>query len=248
MLELDHVSKNYEAKDKSIRVVQNLSLVAEDGKFIALVGPSGCGKTTLLKMIAGLIEPTSGTILVDNKLVTGPGSDRGMIFQDFTLFPWLKVRDNIAFGLDMKKISKKDRKKTIDHYLKVTGLVDFVDFYPKDLSGGMQQKVAIARTLATNPKILLMDEPFASLDSHTRSKMQEFLTDLWEKEKKTVVFVTHDVSEAIFLADTVHVLSSRPTTIKKTFEIPFPRPRKHDLKHEKEFFELTSKIAKELEY
>jgi len=239
MLELNNVSKTYETDEKTIKVIRDLSLVAKDTQFIALVGPSGCGKTTLLKIIAGLVEPDSGHITIDGEPVAGPSADRGMIFQDFTLFPWLTVEDNIGFGLDLKGVSRNERRKAVDHYLKVIGLTDFADFYPKDLSGGMQQKVAIARTLANNPKILLMDEPFASLDAHTRSQMQEFLTHLWENEKKTVVFVTHDVSEAVFLADTVHVLSLRPTTIRQTFEVPFSRPRKHNLKHKKEFFEFV---------
>lgn len=247
MLDLKHVSKKYQTNGKVVEVTKDLSFEIEDAKFVAFVGPTGCGKTTLLKIIAGLVEPSSGNILVDGEEVIGPGADRGMIFQDFTLFPWLPVRDNIGFGLNLRGVSEDEKKKKVEHYLKITGLVDFANFYPKDLSGGMQQRVAIARTLANDPKILLMDEPFAALDAHTRSKMQNFLTDLWEKEKKTVVFVTHDVSEAVFLADKVYVLSKRPMEIKKVFDVPFPRRRVHELKHDPNFFAFCSKIAKELD-
>ena len=247
MLELKHVSKKYQTNGKVVDVIKDLSFEIEDATFVAFVGPTGCGKTTLLKVIAGLVEPTSGEILMNGNEVIGPGADRGMIFQDFTLFPWLTVKDNIGFGLDIRGVNETEKNKKIEHYLKTTGLTDFADFYPKDLSGGMQQRVAIARTLANDPKILLMDEPFAALDAHTRSQMQDFLTSLWENEKKTVVFVTHDVSEAAFLADKICVLSKIPMKIKKVFDVPFPRRRLHELKHDPNFFTFCSKIAKELE-
>lgn len=246
MLELKHVAKKYQTNGKVVDVIKDLSFETQDATFVAFVGPTGCGKTTLLKIIAGLIEPSGGDVLVDADKMIGPGADRGMIFQDFTLFPWLTVRDNIGFGLNVRGVSQSEKNKKVEHYLKITGLMDFADFYPKDLSGGMQQRVAIARTLANDPKILLMDEPFAALDAHTRSQMQDFLIDLWEREKKTVIFVTHDVSEAAFLADKIYVLSKRPTKIKKVFDVPFARPRTHELKHDQNFFAFCSKIAKEL--
>lgn len=247
MLELKHVAKKYQTSGKIVDVIKDLSFETQDATFVAFVGPTGCGKTTLLKIIAGLIEPSNGDVLVDGDKTTGPGADRGMIFQDFTLFPWLTVRDNIGFGLDLRGTRQSEKNKKVEYYLKITGLTDFADFYPKDLSGGMQQRVAIARTLANDPKILLMDEPFAALDARTRSQMQDFLIDLWERDKKTVIFVTHDVSEAAFLADKICVLSKRPMKIRKTFDVPFARRRTHELKHNPDFFAFCSKVSKELE-
>ena len=247
MLELRNVSKSYTHNAKEVVVVKNLTLSVPEQEFIALVGPSGCGKTTLLKIIAGLVPASGGEILLEGKNILNPGKDRGVVFQQFTLFSWLTVRKNISFGLDLQEIESKKKTKIVNHYLNITGLKEFAEFYPKNLSGGMQQRVAIARTLANNPKILLMDEPFGSLDSQTRSQMQEFLTDLWEAEHQTILFVTHDVGEAVFLADTVYVLSKRPTEIQKVFTVPFSRPRVHTLKRTKEFFEFENKIAQELE-
>lgn len=247
MLQVKNLSKTYDNNGKSTEVIKDLSFGIGDKQFIAIVGSSGCGKTTILKIIAGLLESTNGKILLDNKVVSEPGQDRGMIFQNFSLFPWLTVKNNIGFGLDVRNIDQKEKDKIIEHYLRVTDLTDFADFYPKSLSGGMQQRVAIARTLASNPKILLMDEPFGSLDSQTRSAMQEFLTKLWESEQKTILFVTHDVEEAIFLADKVILLTTRPTKIKKEYNINFQRPRLHDLKFSEEFFKLEREITKDLE-
>lgn len=247
MLELKNISKVYTNEGQKVEAIKDLDLVIKEREFIAMVGPSGCGKTTFLKIIAGLIEASEGEVILDGKKVVGPGKDRGLVFQNFTLFPWLTVKENIEFGLNLQNIDSKKKEETVNHYLNITGLKDFAHFYPKNLSGGMQQRVAIARTLANNPKILLMDEPFGSLDSQTRSQMQEFLTKLWEAEHKTILFITHDVGEAVFLADKVYVLGKRPMQIKNVFDVPFPRSRKHDLKHSTEFFEFENKIAKELE-
>ncbi len=247
MLEVKNLSKAYEVNGRRVEAINNLSLSVPDKQFVALVGPSGCGKTTFLKIAAGLLEPTSGEVLLDDKKIVGPGQDRGMIFQSFTLFPWLTVRENIGFGATLREGNREEKNKVVKHYLRVTGLTEFADFYPKDLSGGMQQRAAIGRTVANNPRVLLMDEPFGSLDAQTRSQMQEFLTQLWESDHKTIVFVTHDVSEAIFLADKIYVLSKRPMTIKKLYDVPFPRPRAHTIKHAQEFFEFASKVAKDLE-
>lgn len=247
MLEIKNISKTYTDNRQRVEVIHNLNLSVSDREFIALVGPSGCGKTTLLKIVAGLILASAGEIILDNEKIVGPGKDRGLVFQSFTLFPWLTVRENISFGLNLQRLSNEKITTVVDHYLITTGLQDFADFYPKNLSGGMQQRVAIARMLANNPRILLMDEPFGSLDSQTRSQMQEFLTKLWEAEHKTILFITHDVEEAIFLANTVHVLSKRPMRIKKSFKISFPRPRVHSLKYTKEFFDFEKSIAQELE-
>lgn len=247
MLQIKSLSKTYEELKKSIEVIRNLNINIKEKEFVVFVGPSGCGKTTLLKCVAGLIRPTKGEINLNNKNITKPDKDIGIVFQDFSLFPWLTVRENIEFGLKLKNLSKKKIDKVVDYYLEITGLKNFAGVYPKSLSGGMKQRVAIARTLANNPKIILMDEPFGSLDNLTRNKMQEFLTELWEKEDKTIIFVTHDVEEAIFLADKVHVLSKRPMTFIKTFKIPFKRLRKHGLKQTKQFFDLRNKISNLLE-
>ena len=247
MLEITNISKTYDNDGKRTEAVKDFSLSLNEHKFIGLVGPSGCGKTTLLKIIAGLIPASSGHVILDGQIILSPGKDRGLVFQQFTLFPWLTVKENISFGLDLQKLESKKKTEIVNHYLGVTGLQDFAEFYPKDMSGGMQQRVAIARTLANNPKILLMDEPFGSLDSQTRSQMQELLTKLWETEHKTILFITHDVGEAAFLADVVYVLSKRPMEIKNKFDIPFARPRIRTLKNTKEFFEFENKIAQELE-
>ncbi len=247
MLELKNVGKIYETNGKQLEAIKDLNFSVQLEEFAAIVGPSGCGKTTLIKLIAGLIPASHGSVVLDGNIVKNPGKDRGVVFQNFTLFPWLTVAENITFGLDIQRMNAKKKAAVATHYLGKTGSAEFVDFYPNNLSGGMQQRVAIARTLANEPKILLMDEPFGSLDAQTRMQMQEFLTKLWEAERKTIIFVTHDVGEAVFLADTVHVLSKRPTTIKKTFKVPFPRPRTHTLKQTKAFFEFEAKIAEALE-
>lgn len=247
MLELKNVSKIFTDNHRQVEAIKNLNLSVGIGEFIAMVGPSGGGKTTLLKIIAGLTPASSGEAILDGEKILHPGKDRGLIFQSFSLFPWLTVRENIFFGLNLQKIGSNRKVEVVDHYLNVTGLKDFADFYPKNLSGGMQQRVAIARTLANGPKILLMDEPFGSLDSQTRSQMQEFLTKLWEAEHKTIMFITHDVGEAIFLSDTVYVLTRRPMEIKNAFSVPFARPRLHSLKNTKKFFDFENKIAQELE-
>lgn len=247
MLKIKNIYKIYNDGRQQIEAVNNLSFKVEDKQFVALVGPSGCGKTTFLKIIAGLLEPSSGEVVLEGKKILGPSKERGLIFQNFNLFPWLTVRQNISFGLDLQKLDNWKKKEIVDRYLRITGLKDFADFYPKDLSGGMQQRVAIARTLANNPKIILMDEPFGSLDSQTRSQMQEFLINLWETERKTIMFVTHNVSEAIFLADKIYVLTKRPMRIKKIFKVPFPRSRTRALKRTKDFFVFESKITQELD-
>jgi NitT/TauT family transport system ATP-binding protein len=246
MLELKQLSKTYNDTGKKVVAFENISFNVNEGEFIALLGPSGCGKSTLLKILAGLTRPDSGKVLIDGKEVTAPGQERGIVFQSFNLFPWLSVKENIAFPLKLREQDAKTIEHTVLGYLKATGLENFSHVFPKNLSGGMQQRVAIARTLASDPKILLMDEPFGSLDSQTRSQMQEFLTELWQKNKKTIVFVTHDIREALFLADKIYVLSPRPMTIKQIVDVPFARPRNHNLKREKEFFEKEMEIEEML--
>lgn len=247
MLQIRNLSKTFNNAVEEIAVIRDVSFEIGDNQFVAIVGPSGCGKTTILKIISGLLEATDGKVVFDNLIVSGPGRDRGLVFQNFNLFPWLTVKDNIKFGLDVNNVDPKEKDKIIKHYLQVTNLVDFADFYPKNLSGGMQQRVAIARTIANSPKILLMDEPFGSLDSQTRSSMQEFLTKLWESEPKTILFVTHDVEEAIFLANKVILLTKRPAKIIKEYHINFQRPRNRNLKFSEQFLNLKREITKNLE-
>lgn len=244
MLKIKSLSKTYEKGIRRVEAVKNLTINVEENEFIALVGPSGCGKSTLLKIIAGILKPTKGEVFLEDKRITTANKNIGVVFQDFSLFPWLTVRENIEFGLKVRKVPEKERKEIVDHYLNATNLKDFADLYPKSLSGGMKQRVAIARTLANSPKIILMDEPFGSLDNLTRSSMQKFLTNLWEKDHKTIIFVTHDIEEAIFLADKIYVLSKNPAQIISEWKIPFERPRLHELKSKEGFFILKNKIDK----
>jgi ABC-type nitrate/sulfonate/bicarbonate transport system ATPase subunit len=243
MLEATSLSKSYPQIDGSaVEAIDGVSLTIKDKEFVALIGPSGCGKTTFLRVIAGLEKPSAGHVTFNDRAIHAPSRERGMVFQNFSSFPWLSVADNIAFGLRLHRTTDSSIKKAMEHYLRITELEQFRDNYPGSLSGGMQQRVAIARTLANQPRILLLDEPFGSLDAQTRSKMQEFLAKLWEEEHKTVILVTHDIEEAIFLADRVLVLTPRPMKIKKEFHIPFARPRMHELKLSNDFFELKKKI------
>lgn len=248
MLEIKNLTKKYSNINANILAVENLDLTVQDSDFISIIGPSGCGKSTVLRLVSGLVEKSEGSILIDGKETVGPNREKGMVFQNFSLFPWLTVEENILFGLNLKKdFSAVKKTEILNHYLEMTGLKDFRSTYPKNLSGGMQQRVAIARALANTPKVLLMDEPFGSLDSQTRSQMQELLTRIWEKEKMTVLFVTHDVAEAVFLSNKIIVLSKRPARIKKIFDIPFSRPRNHELKKDKSFFEFVNQVQQELE-
>ncbi|MBN1431413.1 MAG: ABC transporter ATP-binding protein [Methanomicrobiaceae archaeon] len=209
----------------AVTALDNINLHIEDKEFVCLVGPSGCGKTTLLRIIAGLDFPTSGSVSLDGKPVEGPDPERGMVFQEYSLFPWLRISDNIGFGLEMKGYSREDKKKIVDEYLDLVNLEGFGMSYPHELSGGMRQRVAIARALANDPKVLLMDEPFGALDAQTRNMMQRELLEIWEKTRKTIIFVTHSVDEAVFLADRIVVLSPRPGRIKDIIDVNLPRIR-----------------------
>jgi NitT/TauT family transport system ATP-binding protein len=216
--------------------------VAEQ-EFSVIVGPSGCGKSSLLRLVAGLIEPSAGKISLDGKEVTRPGKDRGMVFQSYTLFPWLTVRDNVEFGLKIGGVPAAERARIAAHYISEVGLEGFETSYPKQLSGGMMQRVALARALANDPAILLMDEPFGALDSQTRSLMQELLLKIWEHSHKTVLFITHDIDEAILLGDRVHVMTARPGRIKERVEIDIQRPRTVDVAMSLEFIALKRRIT-----
>jgi len=219
------LSKSFVKNSELINAVENVNFEVEDGEFVCLLGPSGCGKTTILRIIAGLEKPTTGKVLLDKKEINKAGADRGLVFQDFALFPWRTVSKNIEFPLELKKIPKKDREEISKKYIDLFGLEGFENAYPSELSGGMKQRVALARALAAKPKVLLMDEPFGSLDAQTRNNMQKELQNIWIKEKKTVLFVTHSVDEAVYLADRIILLSARPAKVRKIYEVTCTRPR-----------------------
>jgi ABC-type nitrate/sulfonate/bicarbonate transport system ATPase subunit len=222
------------------------SLAVEDNDFITILGPSGCGKSTLLRIVAGLDSPTAGAVMLDGVRVTGPGADRGMVFQSYTLFPWLTVRENICFGLRERRVDAKRQDEVVRYWIDKVGLGGFEHHFPKMLSGGMQQRTAIARALANDPKILLLDEPFGALDNQTRSLMQELLLALWEAERKTILFVTHDIEEAIFMANRVVVMSARPGRIKADVAVQLPHPRHYTIKTTPDFSELKAQLTEEI--
>ena len=229
-----------------VTALQPTSLTIGDNDFVTILGPSGCGKSTLLRMIAGLDRPTAGTIQLDGKAVTRPGPDRGMVFQSYTLFPWLTVAENIAFGLREKGMAEAEQKDIVAGYIDKVGLRGFENHWPKQLSGGMQQRTAIARALANDPSVLLLDEPFGALDNQTRALMQELLLGIWEREKKTVLFVTHDIEEAIFIASRCLVMSARPGRIKADVTIDLPYPRHYTLKTSPEFSAFKAQLTEEI--
>jgi NitT/TauT family transport system ATP-binding protein len=208
-----------------VEALKNINLDIEEGEFICLIGPSGCGKTTLLRIIAGLESPTSGAITLGGKQIPGPHPDRGMVFQEFNLFPWRNVRRNVEFGLETKGISKGERHRIAQEYIDLVGLTGFERSYPHELSGGMKQRVGLARALVTSPKVLLMDEPFGSLDAQTRNLMQDELLNIWHRVRTTIIFVTHSADEAVYIADRVVVLSHRPGEIKDIVSVSIGRPR-----------------------
>lgn len=229
-----------------VTALQPTTLAIADNEFVTILGPSGCGKSTLLRMIAGLDRPTTGQIRLDGKMVEGPGADRGMVFQSYTLFPWLTVAENIAFGLNEKGMAEAEQRAIVADYVEKVGLRGFENHYPKQLSGGMQQRTAIARALANDPGVLLLDEPFGALDNQTRALMQELLLGIWEREQKTVIFVTHDIEEAIFLATRCLVMSARPGRIKADLTIDLPHPRHYTLKTSPEFSALKARLTEEI--
>ncbi len=222
--------------------LQNINLHVYPGEFVCIVGASGCGKSTLLNIIAGLTPPSSGQVLVDSESVPGPGADRGMVFQHFSLFPWLTVAANIGFGLQLRRIPRKEIQQRIDYYLDVVNLTQFARSYPKQLSGGMKQRVAIARALANEPEVLLMDEPFGALDAQTKEQMQQFVLELWEKTRITVLTITHDVEEAIFLSQRIYVMSARPGQIKEEIHVDLPAHRDLEIKLSPEFIEIKRRL------
>jgi NitT/TauT family transport system ATP-binding protein len=241
-VKIDNVKKVYNTRNGEMVALNGVSLDIADNEFVCVVGPSGCGKSTLLNNIAGLDTPTSGKIYVDGKEVTGPGAERGVVFQQYALFPWLTVRKNVEFGLKLKGMKQDEATEIANKYLKMVELQDFADSYPKELSGGMKQRVAIARAYAVNPEVLLMDEPFGALDAQTRTQLQSELLKTWETERKTCFFITHDVDEAIILAQRVIIMSARPGRVKEIVNVDIPYPRTQETKMTKEFLELKNYI------
>lgn len=237
-----HIDKVYTSGKKSTKAIEDASIDIQDNDFVCIVGPSGCGKSTLLRMLAGLDFPTGGDIIVNDKKVKGPGPDRGMVFQTYTLFPWMTVEENIKFGLKIKKLNKDEQNKITERYLKIIGLEKLAKAYPKELSGGMKQRVAIARALANRPEVLLMDEPFGALDPHTKSMMQLLMREIWENDNPTVVFITHDIDEAVFLANKIYVMSARPGRVIKEVNVYLPHKRGLELKDTAEFIKIRKEI------
>jgi ABC-type nitrate/sulfonate/bicarbonate transport system ATPase subunit len=242
-IRFEQVAMQYRTHRALVQALERISLTVPDGQFACIVGPSGCGKSTLLMVAAGLIQPTEGEVLVDGQPATRPGADRGMVFQSYSLYPWLSVRRNIEFGMEIKKTPKAERRQRSSELIRLMKLDGFADAYPKALSGGMKQRAAIARAIANDPQILLMDEPFGALDALTRQVMQEMLTDIWQRYRKTVLFVTHDIDEAIFLGDVIYIMTNRPGRIRTTLQVDLPRPRSFDMVSGPHFAELRNQVV-----
>ena len=246
-LSIQGVSRTFtSAKGQATQALLPVDFEVRDNDFVTILGPSGCGKSTLLRIVAGLDRATSGRVLLDGAPVEGPGAERGMVFQSYTLFPWLTIEQNIRFGLRERGMAEAQQKERAAYFIAKVGLRGFEQHYPKQLSGGMQQRTAIARALANDPKILLMDEPFGALDNQTRVLMQELLLGIWEAERKTVMFVTHDIDEAIFMANRVAVFSARPGRIKTELAVPLAHPRHYTIKTAPEFMDLKARLTEEI--
>lgn len=241
-VKIDQVKKVYNGRTGEMVALNGVSLDIADNEFVCVVGPSGCGKSTLLNIIAGLLEPTDGAVYVDERKVVGTGVERGVVFQQYALFPWLTVKKNVEFGLKLKGLSKDEIEETAMKYIRMVDLEKFINAYPKELSGGMKQRVAIARAYAVNPEVLLMDEPFGALDAQTRTQLQSELLKTWEEERKTCFFITHDVEEAIILAQRVVIMSARPGRIKEIVDIDIPYPRTQETRMDPRFIELKTHI------
>ena len=235
--------KQVERRFGSTLALQATSLEVAQNDFVTILGPSGCGKSTLLRIVAGLEQPSSGQLTLDGRPVSGPGADRGMVFQSYTLFPWLSVLDNVCFGLRERGWPRARQLEVAHSFIRVVGLTGFENHYPKQLSGGMQQRTALARALANQPRMLLMDEPFGALDHQTRELMQELLLGIWESEKTTVLFVTHDIDEAVFMGSRVMVMSARPGRIKLDRVVPLPHPRQYQIKTTAAFMQLKAELT-----
>lgn len=245
-LVIEELGKTFGEGEKAVTALQDISMQVEEGEFAVVVGPSGCGKSTLLNIVAGLEQETEGQALINGRRIKGPGADRGMVFQSYTLFPWLTVRKNVEFGLRIKGIPADERAKTARRYLELVGLSEFENALPSELSGGMKQRTAIARVLANKPEMLLMDEPFGALDAQTRLQLQDLTLDVWREENATVLFITHDIDEAILLADNVYVMSKRPGKIVEKIKVEIDRPRDHRISLTPEFSQLKGVIMERL--
>ena len=242
-LAVERLSKRYWRDSREMLALSDVSVSVEDGEFMAIVGPSGCGKTTLLNIVAGLLPYDQGSVAIDGKRVEGPGVDRAVVFQHSSLLPWRTIAGNVRYGMELqKRFDKAQMEERSEYFTKLVGLSGFERHYPSELSGGMQQRVNLARALAADPKVLLMDEPFAALDAQTREFMQSELLKIWSQARKTVLFITHQINEAIYLADRVVVMSARPGRVKDVFRIPFGRPRTLSLKRDPHFLEIEDAI------
>lgn len=241
-LEIKNLKKEFNGHSGKVIALENINFTIEDGEFVSIVGTSGCGKSTLLSIIAGLAKETSGSVILNDNTISGPGPDRAVVFQSDASFPWLTVRQNIEYGLKIKKIPKTKREEISNELLTLLSLEKFENAYPRELSGGMRKRIDIGRAYAVDPEILLMDEPFGALDVVTREHMQDELLRLWSEKKKTVIFVTHDLEEAMYLSSKIILLSPRPGRVKKVIEVPFERPRESSLRESKEFYEMRNHL------
>jgi NitT/TauT family transport system ATP-binding protein len=240
----ENVSVRFDTPSGRLRVVDDVSFSVRNGEFVSLIGPSGCGKTTMMNIVAGFVAPSKGRVLLDGRPIAGPGPERGVIFQEYGVFPWLTVEQNIEFGLKLRanRADAAERARVRRRYMELMGLADFADAYPKTLSGGMRQRLAIARAYAVRPEFLLMDEPFGALDAQTRSNMQNLLLDVLQQEGKTVMLITHSVEEAIYLSSRIIVVTARPARIRRIIDVPFPYPRDESLHESPAFGELRSEV------
>ena len=245
-LKIQNVSKNYDARNAKVTALNKVDLEIRENEFVCVIGPSGCGKSTLLNIIAGLIEPSQGKVFLDGEEIKGTGKERGVVFQQYALFPWLTVLENVKFGLKLQRLPDKEATEIAMRYIKSVDLEDFVNAYPKELSGGMKQRVAIARAYAVNPEVLLLDEPFGALDAQTRAQLQTELLNTWQTEKKTCFFITHDVDEAILLASRIIIMSARPGRIKQILDVDIPYPRTQETKNSAKFLEMKAEIRNEV--
>jgi NitT/TauT family transport system ATP-binding protein len=243
-ISFDRVSVEFQTQSGPLRVVDNVSYRIGDGEFVSIIGPSGCGKTTMMNLVAGFAQPTSGDVLLDGRPVAAPGPDRGVIFQEYGVFPWLTVKQNIAFGLNLRasRVPESERQAICERYMRLMGLADFANAWPKTLSGGMRQRLAIARAYAVKPEFLLMDEPFGALDAQTRSAMQDLLIEVLQAEGKTVMLITHSVEEAVYLSDRIIVMTARPASVREIIQVPFVHPRDESLHDKPEFGDLRSHL------
>ncbi len=243
-IEIENLAVRFASGSGDVEALHDVSMTVEPGSFVSIIGPSGCGKSTLLNAVAGFVKPSAGKLLVDGKPIEGPGAERGVVFQQYSLFPWRTVRGNVEFGLKMKGMAKPEREAAARTLLGLAGLLQFENHYPDELSGGMKQRVGIVRALAPGPQMLLMDEPFGALDAQTRAVMQQILTNMWQRLRLSVLFITHDIDEAIFLSDRIHVMSARPGTLLAAIDVPLPRPRKPEMITSAGFLDLRSGLIR----